>query len=735
MTNKAMSNALPGLVAALPEVYQPILGHPELSDVVSRGCEDRLAPIVQTCQVLEVLLNRPLRVLDLGCAQGFFSLSLAKLGAIVHGLDFFGANIAVCKALAHEHPEFMVSFEAGRVEDVIAQIGHNDYDLVLGLSVFHHIVHETGWAAVQQLLTELASKVAVGIFELALASEPLYWGPSQPQDPRLLLEGFSFVHELAQHSTHLSAITRPLYVASRRYWFLNGQAGAFETWQADSHVLAHGTHQGTRRFYFGDGLVSKLYYLDNAARTEYNLQEHYNETAFLLSPPPGFNAPRLVLQGKHEREVWLVRELLPGELLIDVIRGGKPYDAKCVIQDVLAQLVMLEAAGLYHNDVRAWNTLISPDGHANLIDYGAISNDQKDCVWPHDIFLAFLIFVYEVTTGQIAPPIPLRTVAISPYRLGQPYRNWLLLFWLTPADQWSFMLMQQLFTQMGELQKDNQLTERASIQCWMNAMEEAVDAQVSFARHLHWKQQQAENQAGVMTDALARITILQDRLVDTTERAERSEARATEAEAHAARQAQHAMATEARASEAEAHAARQAQRAMATEARADKLQTDLDAVHAANHHHWQLAEAREQQIQAIYQSSSWRITKPLRWLGIQTRRLRDQSLVGHLNVLVKKIAKFVLRRCIRFVNAHLTLRRFCVYFARKFGVYTPLSAIYLRLYRQHDTLTALNLEQMQTDSWDGMATPLSPLGTITIDELLSRIRAELATAQKGRKQQ
>ena len=42
-----------------------------------------------------------------------------------------------------------------------------------------------------------------------------------------------------------------------------------------------------------------------------------------------------------------------------------------VLRDVVAQLATLEAAGLYHNDVRAWNVLIGPDGRAALIDYGA----------------------------------------------------------------------------------------------------------------------------------------------------------------------------------------------------------------------------------------------------------------------------------------------------------------------------------------------------------------------------
>ncbi|MBD4081378.1 kinase, partial [Xanthomonas citri pv. citri] len=81
------------LVAALPEKYQPIFAHPDLSDGSSRGCEDRLLLIRQCAQRLQATLGRPLRVLDLGCAQGFFSLSLAAEGHTVHGVDFLDLNV------------------------------------------------------------------------------------------------------------------------------------------------------------------------------------------------------------------------------------------------------------------------------------------------------------------------------------------------------------------------------------------------------------------------------------------------------------------------------------------------------------------------------------------------------------------------------------------------------------------------------------------------------------------
>lgn len=68
------------LVNDLPEFYQPIYGHDEWDDKPLRNCRDRLPVIKKIYDDLSAKLQRPLRVLDLGCAQGFFSLNIASWG-------------------------------------------------------------------------------------------------------------------------------------------------------------------------------------------------------------------------------------------------------------------------------------------------------------------------------------------------------------------------------------------------------------------------------------------------------------------------------------------------------------------------------------------------------------------------------------------------------------------------------------------------------------------------------
>ena len=434
---------LASLVAQLPEIYQPIYGHPNLSITASRQCDDRLKSILKVYSSLNLVLKRPLRVLDLGCAQGYLSFSLAAKGASVYGVDLQKENIAVCQSLADEYSNLSTSFQVQPIEIVIEHLKPDEFDLVLGLSVFHHLIHQHGTETVRGWLSILAEKVEVAIFEFAMPDEPLYWAISQPDDPQELMDEFAFIHEISKHSTHLSKIKRPLYFASNKYWYLDGKTGSFEKWTLESHALALKTHQGTRRYYFSNDLIIKTYRIIGE-RAAINLEEFKQEVDFLSSTFTGFEMPKLILSGQNEKDAWLVRQMSPGELLLEIITDGRSYNASSIIRDILEQLCILEAAGLYHNDVRVWNVLIQPGGKARLLDYGAISKRREDCQWPQDVVLAFWIFVREVATGNVPPPFPLRQPFISPYNLPDPYRRWAEAMWAYPSTEWSFQLMRKI---------------------------------------------------------------------------------------------------------------------------------------------------------------------------------------------------------------------------------------------------------------------------------------------------
>jgi SAM-dependent methyltransferase/predicted NBD/HSP70 family sugar kinase len=429
----ARESRLERLVAALPEVYQPIFG---LSAGACRPCEDRLAQVSRIYLMLAQKLGRPLRVLDLGCAQGFFSFSLARLGATVFGVDSREANIEVCRALAESHPG--PTFHLGFVELALAGLGPGQFDLVLGLSVLHHLVNQSGPAPVRELLAQVARHVPAGVFELALASEPASWARALPEDPRSLLDGFAFVHECARHIAHHADVSRPLYFASDRFWLLGDSLEGFDQWGSDADRPGGSISGGTRRCYSGHGLLAKCATL-TPDHGEANLRSHAREVAYLEGLPPG--VPRLLQHGRNAQEAWLVREEVSGRTLSSIIQSGGSYDADRILEDILDQLVSLEAAGLHHEDLRAWNIIIGPGGRATLVDYGAIGPEPEDWEWPHHLLFSFMILVDEVTSRQLVEPYPIRAHSLDPDRLDEPWRSAFLALFAMPVRAWRFRVI------------------------------------------------------------------------------------------------------------------------------------------------------------------------------------------------------------------------------------------------------------------------------------------------------
>lgn len=473
-----MNTNLQNLVSVLPEVYQTIYGHNEWDGDVSRDCSERLDIIAKNYLTLSKKLNRPLRVLDLGCAQGFFSLSLASLGASVHGIDFLQENINVCNALADENRTLTVTFQKGRIEEIIETIEPGHYDFVIGLSVFHHIVHEHGIERVKSWLLKLANSVHVIILELALKSEPLYWAVSQPTEPRELIEQCSFYQQIAHFSTHLSNISRPMFIISNDYLIINDYCEKFYKWSLNPYEDANSVHKGSRRYFFGKDVVCKLYHFSTLsgtllpAESERNLVELKQEISFLKTPPPGFPVPKLFLGGYDVNQGWLVMERFEGILLLERISQEEILDVDGIFSQLLEQLVILEKNGLYHDDIRTWNILVDDSGELKLIDYGSISSQPKDCVWPDNIFQSFCILVNEILNPKSTTGGFLRPAALSPFNLPEVYASWLSSFWSYPVAEWSFALLLELFHKRKELPKITDL--KNGLEIWIGASEKVT---------------------------------------------------------------------------------------------------------------------------------------------------------------------------------------------------------------------------------------------------------------------
>lgn len=129
----------------------------------------------------------------------------------------------------------------------------------------------------------------------------------------------------------------------------------------------------------------------------------------------------------------------------------------------------------------------------------------------------------------------------------------------------------------------------------------------------------AEAQAGGMTEALGRIGILQDHLLETRTELARTQSAYDRLQVDANWTTERLKETEHRAQALERRAQEQKQlaetaAALAATRHQEQEERIAELAHKA-HHWWQQALALEAERNALRQSASWRLTAPLRWAG------------------------------------------------------------------------------------------------------------------------
>ena len=87
----------------------------------------------------------------------------------------------------------------------------------------------------------------------------------------------------------------------------------------------------------------------------------------------------------------------------------------------------------------------------------------------------------------------------------------------------------------------------------------------------------------------------------------------------------------------------------------------------------------ENALNAIYVSTSWRVTAPVRWAGNQVKLLRERGVMGRLRDLAKKACKPLLIYAINYFDAHPDLRARYSGAGGKVKLYDYLRALYLRI--------------------------------------------------------
>ncbi len=381
-------------VAALPSRYQPIFQHEEypLMDESSyEGCLDKIRKVYIA---LRETLGRPLRVLELGCAQGYNSLTVASWGAEVTGIDALAENIAVCRLLAKEHEDYRISFRQEKPENFASYVQSEEFDLALGLNVLHVFTAENAKDIVQGLLGVLAARVPAGIFEIPLKGEPFPWAENLSADYKEMLKDFRVVKTLMYQESPLSEQERPICFLSNSYLYFS-TLGMLRLDPAEG--TAEQTGVGRRQFSSEDKIVE---YIDTRSVlgdiAEENKKEIHNGIGFLSDMGGRNGFPRIFALEENVDETWVVREKLQGSPLGEKLGAGDcdPWD---VIRQTIRGMMLLDESGFCYREFGVWDVFYEEvEQKVYLTGYGDIERKEEDGSNQGKAVMSFLSFMCHV---------------------------------------------------------------------------------------------------------------------------------------------------------------------------------------------------------------------------------------------------------------------------------------------------------------------------------------------------
>ncbi|MBS9387990.1 MAG: methyltransferase domain-containing protein [Dolichospermum sp. WA123] len=368
------------------EYYQPLYKTPFLlkNSLPQRICEDRCEAIENTLLTLGNNLTG-IKILDVGSSLGYNSFYFADIKAQLVGIDNNHDNVFASRLIS-EINGINVDFRVAEFDlDYVNLIQNQEYDVVFLLSVIHHIIYFQGIEDTKKIMKILLEKVPVIIVELAIKNEDnkeidLYWKETLPDEPLSIFENCQDIHInlIGYFPTHLSSVQRPLYAISKKVIKVNNNIYQIDKlmWKAykDSSVPSG------RLYYFSKNKFIKEYLFLN--RLDYikndNKLQIVSEIANFIALKDEIDGiPKFFDYEINDDKAYLVLENLEGQLLCDVLEKLDSSNQKRIINQLIQVLEKIEKKGLYHNDIRTWNIMVS-EQKTFIIDMGLASPIEKE---------------------------------------------------------------------------------------------------------------------------------------------------------------------------------------------------------------------------------------------------------------------------------------------------------------------------------------------------------------------
>jgi len=196
--------------------YQPVrIGTHQLASG-ARTCSDRWA-------LIERVLNRTgaTSLLDLGCAEGYFVQQAASRGCIAVGIDADVRRLTIAQNTSLLNRIEGAGFVYSHITtETIEKMP--SFDVVLCLSVLHHVMYEHGVDHAKKLMKAILKRTRMGlIFDMGQSNEVTHnWSsllPTMLPSPETWIAqflrevGFSQIETLGQTDAYKSTVHRVVF--------------------------------------------------------------------------------------------------------------------------------------------------------------------------------------------------------------------------------------------------------------------------------------------------------------------------------------------------------------------------------------------------------------------------------------------------------------------------------------------------------------------------------------------
>ncbi|HVV68393.1 MAG TPA: class I SAM-dependent methyltransferase [Gammaproteobacteria bacterium] len=421
---------------------------------------------------LRQLLGRPLRVVDLGCDDGLFSLQLACEGDEVIGADSNQAHILTCQARAKELG-LTTTFVTADISNW--QNCGKSFDLALAFN----LTQLSDLTKIEKTVQALSQRATIALITSSWQNTQENTSNPLPANPFQLLRPYAYLEKLTEYPSSVTDIKNPVFFCSNAYWYAKGAMQRFDYWTEQSRQRfekeVHNNiypHRQTRRYYFNDTRMLKHYRL-TGDKIKSNRNEIQAEINFINNNMDKINTlPRMQAYNISEDDAWMLREKFSGIRLSCAISDGMDYDPKKILVSILQQLALFERHGFYQNDLRPWNFILSENDTIFLIDYGTVSQTPRDSLSrKKSVFMSFLVLAHEIIYRKVLLVRQFSPVFISPRYFPDNYATWLYHLLSTDFSQWSFALFLELLDRK-ELPDRHSRTAANNMLLWLDEIDQ-----------------------------------------------------------------------------------------------------------------------------------------------------------------------------------------------------------------------------------------------------------------------